>query len=478
MRYVVILIALLMVIMPVAAQDGTGYEAAMLPDYVADLDTFPHAPRYTMTINLDLGADQATFSGLQSVTYTNQSSDTLNEVVFRLYPNYESYGGVLTVNRVQIAGSPITPTYDATNSVMRVPLAEPLAPDASVTIDLAYTTIVVNERVRLYGQFSYSNGVLATPNFFPQLSVYETGAGWWEYAVQPQGDAVYSETSFFDVQVTAASDVVVVTSGSRVDDTTNADGSRTVRYMAPLMRDFSLMASSAFETISDTQDGIQIDVHYLPSGTRGADAVLAYAKVAVQTFNELFGPYPFAELDIVETYTNAGGIEYPGLIVVQDDAWNSLDTFLEVVVVHEVAHQWWYSLVGNDQTAYPWMDEALAQYATALYYGKAYGPTADDAVFASYQGSWQRYLNDYRDLPIGGPVTDYPDNAYYYIVYQKGPLFFKTLADTYGEAALHAALNDYFMAYRYEVATPADMQASFEASLGADLDALFTEWVG
>lgn len=478
MRSLVILLVVLMCIVPVAAQDGSGYEAAMLPDFVADLEAFPNAPRYTMTINLALSAEQATFTGQQSVTYTNQSGDTLSEIVFRLYPNYESYGGVLTVNQVQIAGSPITPTYDDTRSVMRIPLADALAPNASVTIDLDYTTIVPNNRVRLYGQFSYINGVLATPNFFPQLSVYEAGSGWWVNAAQPQGDAVYSETSFFDVLVTAPTGVIVVTSGSQVETSANADDTYTARYLAPLMRDFSLMASSSFETISDSQDGVQIDVHYLPSGTRGADAVLAYAKDAMKFYTELFGPYPFAELDIVETYTNAGGIEYPGLIVVQDDAWNSLDSFLEVVVAHEVAHQWWYSLIGNDQTAFPWVDESLAQYTTAIYYGKAYGPGVDDAVLASYERSWREYRGQNGDQTIGGPVTDYPDNAYYYIVYQKGPLFFDALADTYGQSEVLAALSDYFMAYRYGIVTPDDMQASFEASLGADLDALFAEWVG
>lgn len=478
MRYSLIVLVFLLFIVPVAAQDGTGFEAAMLPDFAADIAAFPDAPHYTMTVNLALSSDQATFTGQQSVSYTNQTRDTLTEIVFCLYPNFESYGGVLTVNQVQINGSPIAPSYNSTRTIMRVPLAEPLPPSASVTVDLEYRTIVVNNRVRLYGQFSYINGVVATPNFFPLLSVYEADSGWWENPVQPQGDAVYSETSFFDVTVTAPSDVIVITSGSLSAISPNTDGTRTTRYHAPLMRDFALMASSNFETISDTQNGVQIDIHYLPGGRRGADAVLLYAKAALRFFTELFGPYPYAELDVVETYTNAGGIEYPGLIVVQADAWNSLDAFLEVVVAHEVAHQWWYGLVGNDQTIYPWLDEALAQYTTAIYFGKAYGPGVDEAVLAIYEENWLNYRNQVSDQIIGLPVSAYSTEAYYYIVYQKGPLFFHALAEAYGQDALLAALSDYFMAYRYGIVTPNDLQASLEDSLGVDLDALFTEWVG
>ena len=79
---------------------------------------------------------------------------------------------------------------------------------------------------------------------------------------------------------------------------------------------------------------------------------------------------------------------------------------------------------------------------------------------------------------IGEPATNYSEDAYYYIIYQKGPLFFATLADLYGEAELLAALSEYYDTYRYGIVTPDDLQQSLEASLGEDLDAIFAEWVG
>jgi aminopeptidase N len=333
--------------------------------------------------------------------------------------------------------------------------------------------------MRLYSQYSYLHEALALPNFFPLLSVYDPDEGWWKNTAHPYGDAVFSQTANFDVTLIAPADWVVIASGIRTADILNADQTRTHHYIAPLMRDFAIMASPHYETVTGEQDGISIDVHYFTGGELAAVAVLTYARDAVRFFNQEFGPYPYAELDIVETHTTAGGIEYPGLIVLQSDSWNPRLSYLEIVAAHEIAHQWWYSLVGNDQTRYPWLDESLAQYATALYLGEVYGPEFQLATFDLYTRNWQQYLERADDLTIGASPGAYVDkDAYTVFVYYKGPLFFEKLAELTGEDALLDALQDYFAAYHYAIVTPAQLQASLEESLQLDLDALFMEWVG
>lgn len=464
----------------VGAQDDDRldyYGVAMQAEFREDIAAFPNAPSYTLDVTLLVAPDQATIGGQLRVQYTNRSPDRLDDIVFRLYPNLETYGGTLNVATVFVEGLAVMPAYDETRTVIRVPLPQALLPDASTQIEMNFSAKVLANDRRLYNQFSYLNGALALPNFFPLLSVYDED-GWWQTTAHPQGDVVYSETAFFDVRLTAPAELVVITSGDRLESYRNADGTRTHHYVAPLMRDFAVMAARGYESISTQQDGVRIDVHFLPGGDNGALAVRRYATEAVRIFTEHFGPYPYSELDIVETFTSAGGIEYPGLIVIQDDSWNAMSAFLEVVTAHEVAHQWWYGVVGNDQTRHPWLDEALAQYATALYYGGLYSPDTQAETLLEYRNNWQEYIRLNPDRPIGGAVTNYPQNDYFFFVYQKGPLFFATLADTYGEEALLAALSDYFQAHRYAIVTPDDLQSSLETSLGTDLDALFAEWVG
>ncbi|NDJ86387.1 MAG: M1 family metallopeptidase [Chloroflexi bacterium] len=454
------------------------FDAALRPEFRQDIQAHPDAPRYTMDITLSLTADVATLQGDLQVKYTNRTSESLETVVFRLYPNLPSFGGDLQVQTITIVDQTVLPEFDSTRSVMAVPLPTELAPEQSVILELQFESIIQAGDAPLYDQYSYINGTLAVPNFFPLLSVYEPGSGWWQVTDHPQGDAVFSETAFFDVTLTAPAELVVITSGSLIASQNNDDNTRTHRFVGALIRDFALMAYNRYMTLSDSQSGIAIDVHYLPGGEDGAVAVMEYTKNSLRVFSETFGAYPYAELDVVETYTTAGGIEYPGLIVVQDDAWNAVSTYLEYVTAHEVAHQWWYSLVGNDQTRYPWLDESLTQYSTALYYGQVRGPEAQAAVLDDYQSGWERFVANNPDLPVGLPAAEYTGSEYFRIVYQKGPLFFATLADTYGEPALLAALSAYFDANRYQIATPTILQDILETELQDDLDAVFTEWIG
>ena len=127
----------------------------------------------------------------------------------------------------------------------------------------------------------------------------------------------------------------------------------------------------------------------------------------------------------------------------------------------------------------PINDEALAQFAVAVFIREQQGAAAYEAAIESFRSQYNQYLERFPDAVIGQPVEDYTEGgAYFYLVYQKGPLFFADLADEFGYDAVIGMLRDYFAAYRYEVAEPQDMLNSFEATLGEDLNPLFEEWVG
>jgi aminopeptidase N len=205
---------------------------------------------------------------------------------------------------------------------------------------------------------------------------------------------------------------------------------------------------------------------------------LQLTQDAVRIFNASFGGYPFAELDVVQTPTGAGGIEYPGVFVVADSIWDPAEEFFQFVIAHEAAHQWWYSLVGSDQTLNPWMDEALAQYSVAVYIRNREGAAAYQAALESFRAQYAYFIETHDDGVIGEPVTAYPAKAYFFLVYQKVPWFFAALDEMFGYDAVNRMLRDYFTAYRYGIAEPNDMLTSFETTLGENLDDLFEEWVG
>jgi aminopeptidase N len=464
------------------AQDWTApYRAALLPAAVGDMAAYADAPVYTLDMALTLNDDDAAISGRQSVQYTNRAGLALDQIVFRLYPNLRSYGGEMAVSAASVDGFPAALDLDETRTILRVTLPQPLAPGARAVIRLDYTVTVLKDHAPLYGQFSDQDGILSLPDAYPLLSVYERGRGWWEVTDQPQGDIVFSETAFYTVSVTAPPSLILAASGTEIDLAANADGTLTHRFVAPLMREFALMASDSYVTISGEQDGVRITMFYdpaLPGAALTAQAGLQMTQDAMRIFDVAFGPYPFSELDVVQTPNSAGGLEYPGLFVLGSDVWDQTNDFFEFLIAHETAHQWWYSLVGSDQALHPWMDEALAQYAVALYIRDREGPAAYDAALESFRVQHASYVESNPDQVIGLPVSAYPGSAYFFCVYQKGPLFFAALGEAYGFDTLQAMLRDYFAAYRYRIAAPEDMLASFERTSGVDMHAVFMEWVG
>ena len=188
---------------------------------------------------------------------------------------------------------------------------------------------------------------------------------------------------------------------------------------------------------------------------------------------------PYTELDVAATPTDAGGVEYPGLVVIADRMYDQVGergSFFEIATVHEVAHQWWYNLVGDDQVREPWLDEALTQYATVLYYDDRYGADGRAGVVKSFNDRWNR-VKDTNDLPIGLPVASYEGGAYGAIVYGKGPLFLLALREQIGAEVFAQFLRDFSAAYRWRTATAQDFLAAAETSCTCQLDELFDQWV-
>lgn len=478
MRNLLVFILLFISIHPSKAQEDTSrdfFAQGMRPGFAADLTRFPDIPQYTFRLELIPDFTQATITGTLELNYTNLTPDTLNDLVFRLYANLESFGGAAVINNIVINGIEINPLYDETQSVVTLPLPQPLVPGEKITLTLDYEAVVFHGEQRLYNQFSYLETELALASFLPLLSVYASETGWWRETQHPRGDAVYSQTANFDVTLSAPSYLKVIASGSLVEETIG-EATNIYRYAAPLMRDFSLMASAQYATLSRDFEDIQVHVHYLPSHQEEAHLAMQWTLDSLAAFTETYGAYVYQELDVVETYTSAGGIEYPGLIVVAANLWRVDEFYFEVVTVHEVAHQWWYSMVGNDQTRYPFLDEALTEYSVSLYWEYLAGENGYNAAISAEQARFVDFSG--RDMKIGFTPADYNDDTYSRIVYGKGAYFFHTLRLALGDDLFRAAIQRYLSEYRYQLATPFDLQTILEETAGVQLDDLFTEWVG
>lgn len=463
-----------------AQTDASGndfFSQGMRPAFMADVADFAEVPQYIFHLALIPDFTQAKLTGTLDLTYTNTTPDALEALVFRLYANLESFGGQAAVSNVTVNGVSVNGISDETGSIVTIPLPQPLLPGEKLSLLMDYAAVVFHGEQHLYNQFSYLETELALASALPLLSVYNPSTGWWREVRHPRGDAVFSETANFDVTLTAPSYLKVITSGSLIEQT-ESGGMVTLRYAAPLMRDFSIMASAQYETLSSVFDDIQVNVHYLPGKENSAELAMQWVLDSMAAFTNAYGAYVYKELDLVETYTSAGGIEYPGLIVVADDIWRLSDPYFQIVTVHEVAHQWWYSMVGNDQTLYPWLDEALTEYSVAVYWRHVAGENGYNTAIRTEQGRYREFEGDAGAMKIGFAPSDYNDVSYSSIVYGKGAYFFHVLSVAMGQENFAAAIQNYLESYRYRIATPFDLQSILEDAAGVQFDDLFLEWVG
>jgi aminopeptidase N len=224
--------------------------------------------------------------------------------------------------------------------------------------------------------------------------------------------------------------------------------------------------------------GIQVRSYFRPEAAVAGHSALYNAIAALQIYSDEFGPYPYREMTVVQAPLTFRGMEFPGMNLIGTDDYSQHLNELENLVVHEVAHQWWYNQVGNDQPEAPWLDEGLAEWSMYVYFLRRYGQRQADQL---RQLRWEvpvtGLVNRNADAPIGMAVGDYPRDSYETVVYGKGALFFATLRDEIGPETFSNLLRTYLERYRWEMATPADFQALAEEVSGKDLEALFTKWV-
>jgi hypothetical protein len=451
--------------------DPTLYRPAMRPEFTADVNGFGKAPRYSITLTVNLDALQAV--GRERVRYTNTDSATLNEIYFRLFPSAPGFGGAMTVTHVAVGGQIVPLQLEQRSTALKVPVT--LAPGASADLTLDFLIGIPRDPTVGYAMFGSSDGVTALPDFYPVIPVRdETG---WHIEIAPEyGDETFTPTALYDVSLTAPATQVVVTSG-----TCQPQKAGVWHCVSGPMRDFMLAMSANYKTVTQNVDDVTLRSFYVPGDETGGKRAAQVAADALRAYSRHFGPYPFAELDVVETGTRAGGIEYPGLVVIADNLYQQVGegSYFDFVVAHEVAHQWWYSLVGNDQVNHPWLDESLVGYSTLLYYEDTFGKAVADGVLKQvFEDAYQKLLQEKRDQKVDQPVSAFTQSDYSVVVYRKGPLFFKALREAIGDDKFDAFLKTYFRQNRYGIATPERMMAAAESVANrAVVRSLFDQWI-
>jgi len=464
--------------MPLPAwQDPDTYRQAMVATAADDVTQIQAPTFYYIYAHLDVAGHPPRIYAIQDTQYTSKADVPLDVIYFRLFPNKPSYGSALTFEEVTVEGEEVELDYQAEGTAVGLHLPKPLPPGQSVDVHMEYDVTVPVENARGYGTFNYQDGIFLLSNFYPMAAVYEERG--WNLSLAPDyGDPVYAEASFFTVELTVPREMEVVTSGSTITKRDNEGGTTTWTCVSGPMRDFMIVVSDRFESSSTAVGYVRLNSYYLPEHKQAGEEVLDYARNCLRAYQQSFGPYPFAEFDVVEAPIFGGGMEYPGLIMVAEQQYAHSGEYLEFVVAHEVAHQWWYSVVGNDQVNVPWLDESLTNFSTVYYYEHTYGRVRADLAFRNFvERPYKRAKDEGRDSVVYQPVEAFAPQDYGPIVYGKGAVFFYELRERLGDVVFLDVLQAYFQDRKYRIATPDDLMRIAEEVSGQELDDFYAKWI-
>jgi len=437
------------------------------------------SPPYTMHVDVDYEA--ASFTGELCVEVPNTTGTELDELFFRLYPNAVGiYGGAsLRVTETSVEGRTVEAETFIEDTVLYVPLPEPLQSDAQVAVTIAFEGAAEDWRhgepsPYAYGLATRSESALTLTAFYPILALHAE-EGWAIHPVFEFGDALMSEASSYEVTLTIPAGLIAVTSGT-LRDATEEGGSVTYRYAIEGARDFSVVLLDGYERSETAAGDVTLVTWFTPEKREAASVTLQRAADALTLYGDLIGPAPYGEIDLVEVpMRHAAGVEFSGLILISSDyAERPLDTFYDVIVSHEMAHQWFYAGVGNDVIEDPWLDESFATYLSYLFLDAFAGPGVASGTLDSWERTYDRARSGAPDATVATPLYAFSQSSTYSaFVYSGGAVFLHAVREAIGDAAFFAALGAYYADNLGRIVTPSDLLASFETACGFPLDDLY-----
>ncbi len=474
-----------------ASQNATPFQIPVVYDAILDdqVEAIYAATAYalpTYTVSAILNSQQdGTYrvEGELDLEFVNLTGKPISSVPMRLYPNYPAYiDGEMTFDSVMVDGAAVDSPQMTDLTLVQIPLPEPLAAGGRTTISIDFETVIPVDPPDTYGMFEFDTigNTLSMAHWLPLVTGWDSENGWNLEPVDTRGDPVFTNAALFDITLEASSDLTFATSGSEIE-TTDTANSTIHRWVSGPSRDFVMIASSTFAMESATVNGTTVRSFFVERDRDSGMQVLDTAVESIRIYSQLLGPYPYKEFDVVQARlgSRAAGIEFPGLVFIGADLYEPDNSYLAFTVTHEVGHQWWYNVVGNNQYQHAFLDESLTNYLATVYVEFRYGPDAAQSVINAYlkRPYFAALFGSTGDEIVDQPTADFiSDRSYGRIVYGKGALGFQAIRAAIGDEAFFTGLTNYAAAQAFDVALPVDLQTALERASGDDLGELWRHW--
>lgn len=447
---------------------------------------------YEMDIDVDAANHQ--FTGTQKATYTNHSPDTLRRVFYHLYFNAFQPGSMMDIRSLTIEdpdsrvgdrisklpdeeigyhrinslaqdGDPVD--YKVDGTILDVTLNEPIPPGETVTFEMEFNSQVPRQ-IRRSGWANKEGVEFSMSQWYPKISEYDED-GW--YPNPYIGREFYGVWGSFDVKISIDSSYVMGATGylenadeighGYAEEYDRPDSSKlTWHWKADNVHDFMWGADPDFaHTTAQVPNGPELHFLYQAdtvaiNAERYSQAQLRnnweqlpeYTVKAFQFMSEHFGKYPYDKFTVIQG--GDGGMEYPMATLITGN--RSLGSLVGVTV-HEFVHNWYYGVLANNESRYPWMDEGFTTYTSSLTMDHLFNNGQSENPHSGSYQSYFRLQKSSRFEPLDTHADHYETNtAYGTVAYSTGAVFLNQLRYIVGTETFNRGMKRYFNTWKFK----------------------------
>jgi len=461
------------------------------------------------TMNVELDAETADYSGSQKLIYTNNSPESLSKVFYHLYFNAfqpgsdmairlknggdrngrfkvdldslnEFQSGYLKVSSLKQNGKPVQ--IKESGTILEVTLNEPILSGGSTVLELDFKGHVP-DLIRRAGKNSTEGVAYSMAQWYPKMSEYDLD-GW---NTDPYtGREFHGVWGDFDVKITLDKEYTVGGSGylqnadkigkgySDRKKSKSKKGKITWHFIAPNVHDFTFAADKDY--VHDIYPGPNnVDLHFFyknnPEIIENWKKLQPLTAELMEYFNEKIGPYPYKQYSVI--HGGDGGMEYAMCTLITGERkFGSLVG----VTSHELAHSWFQHILATNETKHEWMDEGFTSYISTLAKNKVLKEESEFPLLRSY-GGYLRLATSGVEEPQSANANRYHYNfAYESTAYNKGAVFLGQLGYIIGMDKLNETLKTYYNEYKFKHPVPNDIRRIAERISGIQLRWYITDW--
>ncbi len=365
-------------------------------------------------------------------------------------------------------------------TVLRLLLPRSLPPGETITLRLAFTAKLPEPPMARTG---IKKEFVMAGQWFPKIGVYENGA--WNCHQFHANSEFYADFGVYNVNITVPRDYIVGATGLCHATTDNPDSTITHRFHAEDVHDFAWTASPDFIVLNGQSQDVEIRALIQKDHASMGARYLKAAEIAVAWFQDQYGDYPYPNLTVVDPRrgaAGAGGMEYPTLIT----AWGAYGMpegirALEMVIMHEFGHNYWYHLVASNEFEEAWLDEGINTFSEMQILADTYGEAGSMVDFRGIRISdtqMQRmsYISEPGLDPILQPAWKYYSGGNYASMsYNKPGLMLLTLQNWLGRETMNRILRTWFERWQFKHPRSTDFVAVVNEVSGQNFDWFFDQ---